>query len=288
MKDTDLCWCGSGNMYATCHKSMDEKLKKLRARGEKVPPRKLIKTPAQIAGIREAGRINSMVLDKVASVIKAGMSTLELNDIVDAYTRELGGIPAPLNYEGFPKSVCVSVNDAVCHGIPSKKEILKEGDIVNVDVTTIYKGYYADASRMFIIGEAKENAKKLVKVTKECLDLAIKTIKPWETRLGDIGEIIFNHAKKNGYSVVKEIGGHGVGLAMHEDPYVSHIGKKGTGMLLVPGMVFTIEPMINEGSRLIYQDSKNGWTIYTQDGKLSAQFEHTIVVTIDGCEILTH
>ncbi|MBR5795219.1 MAG: type I methionyl aminopeptidase [Erysipelotrichaceae bacterium] len=253
-----------------------------------VPTPKMIKTKEQIEGIRTAGVINTAILDMVGSKIKAGMSTDEINTLVHNFTIEHGAIPAPLNYEGFPKSVCVSVNDAVCHGIPSKREILKNGDIVNVDVTTIYNGYFADASRMYIIGEAKPNAIKLVNVTKECLELALKAIKPWETRLGDIGEIISAHAHKNGYTVVREIGGHGVGLAMHEDPYVAHIGKKGTGMLLVPGMVFTIEPMINEGGRSIFQDSRNGWTIYTMDGKLSAQWEHTIVITEDGCEILTH
>ena len=253
-----------------------------------IPTPKMIKTKEQIEGIKAAGVINTEILDMVGTKIKAGMSTDEINTLVHNYTIEHGAIPAPLNYEGFPKSVCVSVNDAVCHGIPSKREVLKDGDIVNIDVTTIYNGYYADASRMYIIGNAKPNAVKLVKVTKECLELAINAIKPWETRLGDLGEIIFMHAHKNGYTVVREIGGHGVGLAMHEDPYVSHIGKKGTGMLLVPGMVFTIEPMINEGGRAIYQDSRNGWTIYTMDGKLSAQWEHTIVITEDGCEILTH
>ena len=272
----------------TAYDRIKDRLLEYKKKNIIIPTPKMIKTKEQIEGIKEAGLINTAILDMVEEKIKAGMTTDDINTLVHNFTIEHDAIPAPLNYEGFPKSVCVSVNDAVCHGIPSKKEILKEGDIVNVDVTTIYKGYYADASRMFIIGDAKENAKRLVKVTKECLELAIKAIKPWETRLGDIGEIIFTHAKKNGYSVVKEIGGHGVGLAMHEDPYVSHIGKKGTGMLLVPGMVFTIEPMINEGSRLIYQDSKNGWTIYTFDGKLSAQFEHTIVITDDGCEILTH
>lgn len=253
-----------------------------------VPTPKMIKTKEQIEGIRTAGVINTAILDMVGSKIKAGMSTDEINTLVHNFTIEHGAIPAPLNYEGFPKSVCVSVNDAVCHGIPSKREILKNGDIVNVDVTTIYNGYFADASRMYIIGDAKPNAIKLVNVTKECLELALKAIKPWETRLGDIGEIISTHAHKNGYTVVREIGGHGVGLAMHEDPYVSHIGKKGTGMLLVPGMVFTIEPMINEGGRTIFQDSRNGWTIHTMDGKLSAQWEHTIVITEVGCEILTH
>lgn len=270
------------------YNKIKDKLEFYKKKNIPIPTQKMIKTDEQIKGIRDAGLINTAILDMVEKNIKAGMSTEDINKLVHNFTIEHNAIPAPLNYEGFPKSVCVSVNDAVCHGIPSKKEILKEGDIVNVDVTTIYKGYYADASRMYIIGEAKENAKKLVKVTKECLDLAIKSIVPWETRLGDIGEIIMTHAKKHRYSVVREIGGHGVGLAMHEDPYVSHVGKKGTGMLIVPGMVFTIEPMINEGSRLIYQDSRNGWTIYTYDGKLSAQWEHTILVTEDGCEILTH
>lgn len=253
-----------------------------------VPTEKMIKTKEQIEEIRAAGVINTAILDMIEKNIKAGMTTDDINTLVHNFTIEHGAIPAPLNYEGFPKSVCVSVNDAVCHGIPSKKEKLKDGDIVNVDVTTIYNGYYADASRMYIIGNAKENAKKLVRVTKECLELAIKSIVPWQTRLGDLGDIIISHARKNGYSVVREIGGHGVGLSMHEDPYVSHVGKKGTGMLIVPGMVFTIEPMVNEGSRLIYQDSRNGWTIYTYDGKLSAQWEHTILVTEEGCEILTH
>lgn len=270
------------------YNKIKDKLEFYKKKNIPIPTQKMIKTKEQIDGIKEAGLINTAILDMVEKNIKAGMSTEDINKLVHNFTIEHDAIPAPLNYEGFPKSVCVSVNDAVCHGIPSKKEILKEGDIVNVDVTTIYKGFYADASRMYIIGEAKENAKKLVKVTKECLDLAIKSIVPWETRLGDIGEIIMTHAKKYGYSVVREIGGHGVGLAMHEDPYVSHVGKKGTGMLIVPGMVFTIEPMINEGSRLIYQDSRNGWTIYTYDGKLSAQWEHTILVTEEGCEILTH
>lgn len=270
------------------YEKIKDKLLEFKKNNIIVPTPKMIKTEDQIKGIKEAGIINTAILDMVETKIKAGMSTEEINTLVHNFTIEHGAIPAPLNYQGFPKSVCVSVNDAVCHGIPSKKQILKEGDIVNVDVTTIYNGYYADASRMYIIGKASDNAVKLVKVTKECLELAIKSIKPWVTRLGDIGEIIFNHARKNGYSVVKEIGGHGVGLAMHEDPYVSHIGKKGTGMLLVPGMVFTIEPMVNEGSRLIFEDSRNGWTIYTMDGKLSAQWEHTIVITEDGCEILTH
>ena len=286
MKDLEKCWCGSDKDYVLCHKTLDEKLKKLRARKEKAPPRKLIKNDKQIAGIREAGRINSMVLDKVASVIKAGMTTLELNDIVDSYTRELGGIPAPLNYEGFPKSVCISINDQVCHGIPDEKTVLEDGDIVNVDCTTIYNGYYGDASRMFLIGEFDASAKRLVEVTKEAVDIAVSHLKPY-CHLGDIGYYIANHAHKNGYTVVREIGGHGVGLEMHEDPYVCHVGNLHEGMILAPGMVFTIEPMINEGKRDVYQDADNGWTIYTMDGTWSAQVEYMILMTESGPEILS-
>lgn len=265
-----------------------KKLEELRSKGVVVPTNEMIKTKEQIEGIRVAGVINTGILDMMELNVHAGMSTEDINTLVHNYTISHGAIPAPLNYEGFPKSVCVSVNDAVCHGIPSKKEILKEGDIVNVDVTTIYKGYFADASRMYIIGKASPKAEKLVRVTKECLTLAFKDLKPWVSHLGDIGGIINRHAKENGFSVVREIGGHGVGLAMHEDPFVSHVSKYGTGMLLVPGMVFTIEPMVNEGTAKIYEDISNGWTIYTWDGKLSAQWEHTFVMTEDGCEILTH
>ena len=265
-----------------------KKLEELRSKGVVVPTNEMIKTKEQIEGIRVAGVINTGILDMMELNIHAGMSTEDINTLVHNYTISHGAIPAPLNYEGFPKSVCVSVNDAVCHGIPSKKEILKEGDIVNVDVTTIYKGYFADASRMYIIGKASPKAEKLVRVTKECLTLAFKDLKPWVSHLGDIGGIINRHAKENGFSVVREIGGHGVGLAMHEDPFVSHVSKYGTGMLLVPGMVFTIEPMVNEGTAKIYEDISNGWTIYTWDGKLSAQWEHTFVMTEYGCEILTH
>ena len=286
MKDLEKCWCGSDKNYVDCHKSVDEKIAKLRKRGELVPPRKMIKTPKQIEGIREAGRINSLVLDKVAEVIKAGMSTLELNDIVDSYTRSLGGIPAPLGYEGFPKSVCISINDQVCHGIPSADTIIEEGDIVNVDCTTIYNGYYGDASRMFMIGEVDISARRLVETTKEAVEIAVSHLKPY-CHLGDIGYYISTHAHKNGYMVVREIGGHGVGLKMHEDPYVCHVGNLHEGLVLVPGMVFTIEPMINEGGKDVYQDSDNGWTIYTMDETWSAQVEYMVLITEDGYEILS-
>ena len=192
-----------------------------------------------------------------------------------------------MNYCGFPKSVCTSVNDVICHGIPSPDEILQDGDIINVDVTTILDGYYADASRMFCIGQVSDEAKKLVEVTKESVDLALAEVKPWG-HLGDIGEVISKHVYAHGYTVLHDIGGHGVGNDFHEEPYVCHIGKKGTGMLLVPGMVFTIEPMVNEGEEDFFQDEENGWTIYTEDGSLSAQWEYTVAITEDGVEVITH
>lgn len=259
---------------------------KYRKKGIPTPPWNLIKSEEQIEGIRKAGVINKKILDTVAEVIKVGMTTDEINTIVHNKTMELGGIPAPLGYEGFPKSVCVSINEEVCHGIPSEKRVLLDGDIVNVDVTTIVDGFYADASRMFLIGEVSAAAKKLVEVTKEALDLCIKELKPY-SRLGDIGGIIEPYCKKHGYTVVKEIGGHGVGNDFHEDPYVSHVSKSNTGMVLLPGMVFTIEPMVNEGTPYVYIDAENNWTIYTDDGKLSAQYEYTILVTKTGLEILT-
>lgn len=258
---------------------------KYHKKGITTPTWKMIKNEEQINGIREAGVINNQILDEIAAKIKAGMSTEEINTIVHNKTIELGGIPAPLNYEGFPKSVCTSLNDEVCHGIPSNKIILKDGDIINVDVTTIYKGYYADASRMFMIGNVSVEARRLVEVTKEALDLCVKELKPY-SRLGDIGGIIEPYCRQNGYSVVKEIGGHGVGIDFHEDPYVSHVSKMNTGMVLLPGMVFTIEPMVNQGRPYVYLDAENNWTIYTDDGKLSAQFEYTVLITKTGIEIL--
>lgn len=282
----DPCWCGSQKKYKSCHLMFDEKIMALEQKGIQVPNHKIIKTPAQIQGIRESGKLNTAILDMVAESIHEGMTTEDINTLVHAYTVSHGAIPAPLNYMGFPKSVCTSINQEVCHGIPSADRVLKNGDIINVDVTTIYKGFYADASRMFCIGDVSPEAQKLVDITKECVELGLKAIKPWGF-LGDMGAVINEHAQKHGFSVVENIGGHGVGLDFHEDPYVCHIGKPGTGMLLVPGMVFTIEPMINAGGDGVYQDAKNGWTIYTDDGSLSAQWEYTIAITEDGTEILT-
>lgn len=280
------CWCGSGLAYDLCHGKVEKELNALRLRGKKVPNKRLIKNAAQIEGIREAGRINSLILDKVAENIRVGMTTQDIDDIVYQYTKELGGIPAPLNYEGFPKSVCTSVNEQICHGIPSDKVILQEGDIVNVDCTTIYQGYYGDASRMFTIGEISEEAKKLIQVTKEAVELAEAHLKPY-CHLGDIGYYINTHVRQNGFTVVREIGGHGVGLKMHEDPYVCHIGQLNKGMILAPGMVFTIEPMVNQGVSNFYVDEEDGWQVYTADGLLSAQIEHMILMTETGFEILS-
>lgn len=281
----DDCWCGSGNKYKHCHQQFDEKLAELKAAGRKIPTHKMIKNAAQVEGIREAGKVNNAILDEVASKIKMGMSTEEINSIVVEATARLGGIAAPLNYEGFPKSVCTSINDQVCHGIPSAEDILEDGDIVNVDVTTIYKGYYADASRMFLIGDVLPEDKELVKVAREAIDVGLSMVKPWNC-LGDVGQAINDFAKAHGYSVVREIGGHGVGLEFHEDPWVSYVSKKNTGYVLAPGMVFTIEPMINEGRADIFIDESNDWTVYTEDGSYSAQWEVTVAVTEDGYEVL--
>lgn len=281
----DPCWCGSGKKYKKCHEAFDRKLLSLKLKGKKVPSHKIIKSEEDMKWIREAGKINTGALDLVAEKIHAGMTTAEIDQLVHDYTIEHGGIPAPLGYEGFPKSCCTSINDQICHGIPDDT-VLKEGDIVNVDCTTIYHDHYADASRMFCIGEVSLAAKKLVDVTKECLEAGIAAVKPWG-HLGDIGAAIQEIAHKNGYSVVTDYCGHGVGNGFHEDPYVHHVGTKDTGMILAPGMVFTIEPMINEGVASLFIDADNDWTSYTDDGKLSAQWENTLIVHEDGVEIVT-
>ena len=282
----DLCWCGSGKCYKDCHFEIDRKLVKMSKNHRMLVPNKdLIKSEKDILGIKAAAKINTIVLDEVAKMIKEGITTEEINTLVHNKTIELGGIPAPLNYNGFPKSVCTSVNDVVCHGIPSKDRILKNGDIINVDCTTILDGYYADASRMFIIGEVSDEVKKLISVTKESIDLVVKNLKPFDT-VGDIGYMINKYVTKFGFSIVREIGGHGVGNDFHEEPFIAHVGKKEEGMILVPGMVFTIEPMVNMGSRHVYLDDTDEWTIYTADGSLSAQWEYTVLMGNDGLEII--
>lgn len=282
----DKCWCGSGLKYKKCHMDFDEKYNEVAAKGHIMPPKSLIKNKEQIEAIKESGKINTGVLDEVAKHIKAGMSTADIDKIVYDYTIAHGATPAPLGYGGFPKSVCTSINSEVCHGIPDENIILKEGDIVNVDVSTIKDGYFSDASRMFKIGKVSEAADKITDVAKECLEAGIKAVKPWG-HLGDIGAAVQEVAEKNGYSVVRAFGGHGIGLEFHEDPFVAHVGKKGQGMVLVPGMIFTIEPMINEGEYDVYVDDVNEWTVYTADDSLSAQWEHQILVTEEGIEIIT-
>lgn len=269
---------------------MDKKIMEYQERGKLCPTRELIKTPAQIEGIRKAGLLNTAVLDEVADKIKEGMTTEEVNRIVHEFTVAHGGIPAPLNYEGFPKSCCISINEVVCHGIPSDEVVLEEGDIVNVDCTTILDGYYADASRMFVIGHTTKEKQRLVDVAWECLKIGERVCSEPYVFVGDIGNAIQKHAHANGYSVVRDLCGHGVGCKFHEDPEVEHYGHKGTGMLLVPGMTFTIEPMINMGTWRVFIDGDDpyGWEVITEDELPSAQWEHTYLMTENGVEILTH
>ena len=283
----DPCWCGSGKKYKKCHEAFDEKISYYRSQGHSVPERSIIKTPAQIEKIKESCKVNIAVLDAVAEQIHAGMTTQEIDDIVAAKTKEMGAVPAPLNYEGFPKSVCTSINDVVCHGIPSEKVVLKEGDIVNVDVSTILDGYYSDSSRMFCIGSVSPEKQKLVDVVRECVEKGLEQVKPWGF-LGDMGQAVNDHATANGYQVVKEIGGHGVGLEFHEDPWVSYVSKAGEEMLLVPGMIFTIEPMVNMGTHKVKVNEEDGWTVTTADGQPSAQWEIMVLVTETGHEVLCY
>lgn len=283
----DVCWCGSGKKYKACHLQFDDKIAGYQRKGHIVPEHNIIKTPEQIQGIKDSSVINIAVLDYLEEVVKEGMTTEEINHIVYQMTVERGGIPAPLDYQGYPKSVCTSINEVVCHGIPSKDVVLKSGDIVNIDVSTEYKGFFSDSSRMFLIGEVSEEKKKLVRVTKECVELGLQQVKPWGF-LGDVAAAINEHAMENGYSVVVEIGGHGIGLEFHEEPFVSYVAPKGTEMLMVPGMVFTIEPMVNMGSSDVEVDENDGWTVYTKDRLPSAQWEITVAVTETGYEVLTY
>ena len=283
----EACWCGSGKKYKKCHIAFDERMEEIEAQGHIIPDHGIIKTPEQIEKIRESAKINIAVLDYVSEHIRAGISTAEIDRWVHEVTVSMGGIPAPLNYEGFPKSVCTSLNDEVCHGIPSEDIILRDGDIVNVDVSTNLNGYYSDSSRMFCIGEVSEDKKRLVAAARQALDEGLKAVKPWGF-LGDMAQAINDYIKSQGYSVVREVGGHGIGLEFHEDPWVSYVTEKGTEMLMVPGLCFTIEPMINMGRPEIYTDEENGWTIYTKDGLPSAQWEIQVLVTEDGYEIISY
>ncbi len=281
------CWCGSGRKYKKCHWAFDEKLKMYENQGILVPSHELIKTPEQIEKIKESAKINIAILDYVAEHIQEGVTTQEIDNWVAKITKEAGAVAAPLGYEGFPKSVCTSINEQVCHGIPSEDVALKNGDIINVDVSTILDGYYSDSSRMFCIGQVSSEKQKLVDVTRECVEKGLAKVKPWGY-LGDMSQAVHEHAQANGYSVVREIGGHGIGLDFHEDPWVGYTQQAGTGMLLVPGMMFTIEPMINMGSYEIYVDDSDGWSVYTEDGLPSAQWEIMVLVTENGYEVICY
>ncbi len=275
------CWCHSGLKYKNCHEVFDQRIEEFRRRGYKVPGHDLIKTPEQIKGCKEAAVINMACLDYVGEHIGAGISTQDIDDWVSRITKEMGGIPATLGYEGFPKSVCTSINSQVCHGIPSEEDILEDGDIINVDCTTILNGYYADSSRMFMIGDVSPEARKLVEDVHEAVNVGLRAIKPWKT-LGDMGAAVNEFCMSKGYSVVREIGGHGVGIDFHEEPWVSYVSKPDTEMVMAPGLMFTVEPMVNMGKADIFIDAENDWTVYTDDDSLSAQWEVQIVVTEDG------
>ena len=283
----DPCWCGSGKKYKKCHIDFDEKIEEFEVAGHIVPSHEILKNAEQIEKIKESAKINIAVLDYVAEHIKAGISTAEIDKWVYDITTKMGGVPAPLNFEGFPKSVCTSINNEVCHGIPSEDVIIKDGDIINVDVSTNLNGYFSDSSRTFCIGNVSEENRKLVEETKNAVYEGLKQVKPWGF-LGDMGQAVNDYVKSKGYSVVREVGGHGIGLEFHEDPWVSYISKKGTEMLMVPGMIFTIEPMVNAGKPDIFVDEDNGWTIYTEDNSMSAQWEIQVLVTEDGYEIIAY
>jgi methionyl aminopeptidase len=244
-----------------------------------------IKTAGEIERMRVAGRLAAQVLEMIEPHVRPGITTDELDRICHALiVEEQQAVPAPLNYRGFPKSICTSVNHQVCHGIPSSKR-LKNGDIVNIDITVIKDGYHGDTSKMFFVGEPSILARRLVRVTQEAMRIGIAQVRPGAT-LGDVGHAIQHHVESQGYSVVREYCGHGIGREFHEEPQVLHYGRPGEGLLLQPGMCFTIEPMVNAGKRYI-KLLPDGWTVVTKDRSLSAQWEHTVLVTAEGHEVLT-
>jgi methionyl aminopeptidase len=246
-----------------------------------------IKNPQELEKMQVAGRLAAEVLEMIEPHVQVGVSTGELDRICHDYIVNVQqAVPAPLNYHGFPKSICTSINEVVCHGIPADKKILKDGDIVNIDITVIKDGYHGDTSKMFCMGKTPAHAQRLVTITQECLYRCIEVVKPGPT-LGDIGHVIQQHAERNYYSVVREYCGHGIGAGFHEEPQVLHYGQKGSGMELKEGMTFTIEPMLNAGRRHVKLNKKDGWTVTTRDGRLSAQWEHTLAVTGTGCKVLT-
>ena len=248
----------------------------------------IIKNNIQIDGIKKSSRLAAQTLNYLKDFIKVGISTEELNNLAHQYMIGHSAIPAPLNYDGFPKSICTSVNDVVCHGIPSSNKILKEGDIINLDITTILDGFYGDTSATFPVGKISNTAQKLIEVTKKSLDKSIQSLKPGRDLNDCVGKVIDPFVQKFGFSVVRDLGGHGVGLKFHEDPFVFHFDYSKGKIILKPGMIFTIEPMINASNDFqVTLDNQDNWTIRTHDGSLSAQFEHTVLITPTGHEILT-
>jgi methionyl aminopeptidase len=280
----DPCPCGSGLKYKKCCLGKETAgpvdLKQLYFKKYQIR----LKAPEDIAAIRQAGRLALDILDRVEAMIRPGIATDEINTLVHALTAAAGAVSAPLNYGGYPKSVCVSVNEVICHGIPGAR-VLNNGDIVNVDVTPILNGYYADCNKTFFVGTPGPEARKIVAVSRECLRLGMGAVRPGNT-VGDIGWAIQQYAESQGCSVVREFVGHGVGFDFHEAPQIPHYGRRGQGVVLVPGMVFTIEPMINLGRKEL-RVLDDQWTAVTADGSLSAQFEQTLLVTPSGCESLT-
>ena len=282
----DECWCGSGKKYKKCHLDADGRMEALAAQGFEVLPRTLLKTEADIEGIRRSAEVNVGALDLVEANIGPGTSTEQIDRWVYDYCIDHDAVPADLDYEGFPKSVCTSINEVVCHGIPSPQDILQEGDIVNVDMSTVKDGYFSDSSRMFCIGEVSPERRRLVQVTKEAVEAGLAAIRPWGL-MGDVSRAVNRVAVDAGYSVVREFGGHGIGLEFHEDPWVGFHDRVGDGPVLVPGLCFTIEPMVNMGKARINMKDPNGWTVRTADGKPSAQWEVQVVITDDGYELLS-
>lgn len=280
------CWCKNGKLYSDCHKDQDEKLKEFKKQGYPIPQKNIILSEEEVSKIEKAGKVNISIFEDLNKLIVPGITTEDINIYVHEQIIKSGGIPATLGYNGYPKSVCVSINDVVCHGIPSKDTVLKDGDIVNVDITTILDGYFADSSRMYLVGNVSDEDKKLVDVTYECMMRGIEAVKPFRP-INDIAIAIETFAVENGYSVVEDLSGHGVGKNFHEDPIICHYIRDEKTMIMAPGMVFTIEPMINAGDYEVDFDEEDGWTVTTSDGKNSAQFEHTILVTETGYKILT-
>jgi methionyl aminopeptidase len=280
----DPCPCGSGLKYKKCclnrETMVSENLKQEYLQKYSIR----LKESKDIEAIKEAGVLVVKTLNLVEKHVKPGIQTEELNTIVHAFTSKHGAIPAPLHYRGYPKSVCISVNDEICHGIPGER-VLKDGDIINVDVTSILKGYYADASKTYFVGTPDAQARKIVRVARESLKAGISMVQPGNT-IGDIGWAIQRYAESHGCSIVREFVGHGVGFDFHEAPQIPHYGLRGKGIKLIPGMVFTVEPMVNLGNKELHILPDN-WTAVTNDGSLSAQFEQTLLVTVNGVESLT-